>query len=317
MLKMSLVLFAAVGLMSACASNPNKAEKIETKIENTEEIGAGRSLGVNQNKEMITQKKVKLSEYLRTLQYEVYGLEKTIYGDDETGNKGKWGVLEDCRMTLNSAQMDGNGTYFKMPEKARLTVGDGMVQKIGLDENNQLVGISEDYLKNRIQKFENFKTTYESRKDWYDTQLKICKMAVDSKNYKAAAAQQTAGYPQPAKAAPLEMDVLLCKYVRPGASLKEVFNLALEKGWMLKDEFQPETVVNSISATDGDGTEKSHVLRLGDWSLAYENETEFNALMNQGGDSKLVAWLSEDATNVPARSQCLQKKDRLWNTFRK
>jgi hypothetical protein len=317
MLKMSFVVLATAGLMCACASNPNKAEKIETKVESSEEVGAGRSLGVNKDKEMVTQKKVKLSEYLRTLQYEVYGLEKSIYGDDDTGNKGKWGVLEDCRMTLNSAQMDGDGSYMKMPEKVRLTAGDGTVQKMGLDENNQLVGISEDYLKNRIQKFENFKTTYENRKEWYDSQVKICKMAVDTKNYKAAASQQMAGYPQMPKNTTLEMDVLICKYVRGGASLREIFNTALAQGWISKADYIENGVVNAVSFTDADGMVHENVLRLGDWRLAYTKGAEFSSITGNGEDPKLEAWLSEDVSAVPARSQCLPQKERTWNTVRR
>lgn len=171
-------------ILTACSTNPNKAEKVTSDIQVKQDMGGGIIVGLNENDEMVMQKKVQLASYVRQLQFEVYGLEDTIYGGDETG-KGLWGVLEECQTQENSLALGGEGTYVKMPEKSRLTEKEDQAQKIGLDEKKNLVAVSTDYLKDRIRRFENYKDTYKQRKDWYETQIKVCKANLDRKTQKS------------------------------------------------------------------------------------------------------------------------------------
>lgn len=154
-----------------------------SEIQTKADMGGGTTIGLNEKDEMVMQKKVELANYVKQLQFDVYGLEDTIYGSDD-GNKGLWGVLEECQTLENSLALGGEGTYVKMPEKSRLTDKEDTIQKIGLDEKKNLVAISTEFLRDRIGRFENYKNTYKQRKDWYETQIKICKANVDRKNQK-------------------------------------------------------------------------------------------------------------------------------------
>ena len=105
-----LIGFASVLLLieltfTACASNPNKAKEIETKMERPEQISGDTALGVNKDGNMIVQKKVMMNEELRKLQYEVYELEDRVYGNRKYGSLGLYGVLRDCKLQLS----DPNG----------------------------------------------------------------------------------------------------------------------------------------------------------------------------------------------------------------
>jgi hypothetical protein len=183
-MKIVQLIFPSLLLIAACASNPNKAESLKTEIQSKGDLGGGTVIGLNDKDEMIMQKKIQLASYIKQLQFDVYGLEDTIYGSDESGNKGLWGVLEECQTKENSIALGGEGTYVKMPEKSLLTANENKIQKIGLDEKKNLVAISTDYLKDSVRRFENYKETYQQRKEWFETQIKICKANLDRKSQK-------------------------------------------------------------------------------------------------------------------------------------
>ena len=95
-------------IFTACASNPNKAKEIETKMENTSKVSGDTSLGVKDGN-MVVQKKVLMNEELRKIQYEVYELEDRVYGNRKYGSLGLYGVLRDCKTQLSDPKNGGDG----------------------------------------------------------------------------------------------------------------------------------------------------------------------------------------------------------------
>src|SRR3984957_10601241 len=105
--KLTLVCLSLL-LVTACKSNPNKAEKIDTQMKDSAAVSGDTSVGVK-NGNMVVQKKVAMNEELRRLQYEVYELEDRVYGNKKYGSKGLYGALKSCREEMVSVKNGGNG----------------------------------------------------------------------------------------------------------------------------------------------------------------------------------------------------------------
>ncbi len=178
----SLAAVAGIALM-ACSSNPHKAEKIETKIEKSEAVVGNEAVGVK-NGNMVIQKKVVLSEELRRIQYEVYELEDRVYGNRKYGSRGLYGSLKDCRLALTDKKLGGDGKLMWTEPLERVTDKEDEF-KLGVDENDKLVGISEEYLKDRIDRFRKFKSTLQMREDEYEDKLAICRAELASREFEA------------------------------------------------------------------------------------------------------------------------------------
>src|SRR3954463_13307745 len=98
--------FLTLGL-SACSTNRNKADKIDTNMKNEGSV-TGETVGVKDGN-MVVQRKNLLSEELRDIQYDVYGLEETVYGNETYGTLGLYGVLKNCRLQLTDKNNGGDG----------------------------------------------------------------------------------------------------------------------------------------------------------------------------------------------------------------
>jgi hypothetical protein len=309
---MKKMILLVIPFLFACASDPNKAEKLKTEVENPENIANGRVMGTNSKDELITQKKVKLSDYVTGLEKQVYELEDGIYGSEEYGSKGQWGVLEECLTKANSVEMGGEGTYVKMPEKARLTTREDSFQKFGYDEKKNLVAVSTDFLKDRIRRFENYKETYQQRKDWYSEQIKICDANLNSKAAKAKMALDLKQYPKIVNTE-VDMDNYICNYVHQGAKLRDLIKKAQANNWIPQEEQDPEFYVNGNAAADGTNENRTNVLRLGAWSLSFDNSVKYRDVDNASMSPKLAAWMHEESDLVPGAAKCLKKGSRVWN----
>lgn len=175
---LSLVIFLA-----ACSSNPHKISKVEESLENEKKIGdQGYVVGKNDQSEFVVQKKVQIADYLKNLEKDVYALEHEIYGSRD-GNKGQRGVLEDCLVKANSLKLGGDGGYVQPPEKAILTESEGTLSRISLDDKEQVIGVSEEYLLDRVKKFEAYKKNYSTQREWYDRENRICELSVEKKKF--------------------------------------------------------------------------------------------------------------------------------------
>lgn len=167
----ALSAFLIMGL-GACSSNPHKAEKIDTVIENKDHVTGDQNVGVKEGN-MIVQTKVNMAEELRKLQIDVYSLEDRVYGNRKYGSSGLHGVLKKCRMDLADKKNGGDGKLMFTEPIDRVTEKDEEF-KLGLDDKNKLVGVSEEFLKDRIQRFKGYRDLLEKRQDEYEEKVAIC-----------------------------------------------------------------------------------------------------------------------------------------------
>jgi hypothetical protein len=179
MFKKSLRLaLGAFTLILISCSSVHKAEKIETQLDKKQDVGAQEELGLK-NGEMVVQKKVMMSEELRRLQTEVYENEDKIYGNRKYGSQGTYGTLKECRKDLADKKNGGDGKL-KWTEPIDRITDKETEFKIGLDEKDQLVGISEEFLKDRIERFKKYKLILQGREDELTEKLDICQTEVKS-----------------------------------------------------------------------------------------------------------------------------------------
>jgi hypothetical protein len=182
-----LTLISIEMLFTACTSNPNKVQDIDTTMENSSAVNGDTQVGVKDGM-MVVQKKVMMNEELRKLQYEVYELEDHVYGNRKYGSLGLYGVLRDCRMQLSDPKNGGDGKLKWTEPIDRVTDKEDEF-KIGLDEENKLVGISEEFLADRIKRFKGYKDVLNKRQDEYEEKVAICKAELKSKQSTAQSAQ--------------------------------------------------------------------------------------------------------------------------------
>lgn len=159
--------------LAGCSSNPHKAEEIDTKIDNKGQISGDTNLGLKDGN-MVVQKKVLMNEELRRLQNEVYELEDRVYGNRKYGSKGLYGVLKDCRGDISAKSMGGTGKL-QFTEPIDRVTDKEEEYKVGLDDKKQLVGVSEEFLKDRIERFKQYKLVLQKRQDEYEDKVEICK----------------------------------------------------------------------------------------------------------------------------------------------
>lgn len=182
MIRVYRVLIAVACLtMAACASNPNKAEKIDTTIEKKDQISGDTALGIKEGN-MVVQKKVQMSEELRLLQNSVYELEDRVYGNRNYGSAGLYGVLKECRTKLAAKENGGAGKSMWTEPIDRVTDKEEEF-KIGLDEQDRVVGVSEEFLKDRIARFRNYKMILQKRQDEYEDKVMICKNEMTNRKH--------------------------------------------------------------------------------------------------------------------------------------
>lgn len=174
-----ILLVFTVILQLSCSHNPNKAEKIETKLEGSENVSSGESIGMNEKGEMLWQKKVSMSEELRKLQFNVYESEDRIYGNRKYQSKGLYGELKDCLKQLatgpDSKQMMMNEPLERLTDKEELF-------NVGVDEKDKLVGVSEEFLKDRLDRFREYKRILNKKEDEFDDRLGICQSELKTRN---------------------------------------------------------------------------------------------------------------------------------------
>lgn len=178
-MKLLSTLLLSISLLAGCSSS-HKAKKIDTKIENAKAISGNEAIGVKDGK-MVVQKKVEMSEELRRLQNEVYSLEDRVYGSRKYQSDGLYGVLKKCKATVVSPAYGGNGKLRWTEPIARVTEKEEEL-KMGLSEK-QIVGVSTEYLKDRIKRFNGYKKVLMSREDEYKDKLAICDAELNAKKY--------------------------------------------------------------------------------------------------------------------------------------
>ncbi len=170
-----LIIFAL-----SCSHNQNKAEKIESKVTSSESVNKEETIGVNKDGDMVWQKKVSMNEELRRLQFEVYELEDRVYGSRKYGSSGLFGALKTCQTHLAARENGGNGTLMWTEPLDRITDKEELFN-IGLDEKDRLVGVSEEFLKDRLARFVEYKRILMKKQDEFDDKLGVCEGEMKSR----------------------------------------------------------------------------------------------------------------------------------------
>lgn len=168
--------------LMACSSNPHKAEKVNTKIDSQGEINGDTTVGIKEGN-MVVQRKTEMNEEVRRLQNDVYELEDRVYGNRKYGSLGLYGVLRQCKVDLSEIKNGGDGKLKWTEAMDRITDKEEE-WKIGLDEKNKLVGISEEFLKDRIERFHGYKKVLMQRQDEYEEKVQICKAELKTQKAK-------------------------------------------------------------------------------------------------------------------------------------
>jgi len=174
-MKNILLIIVSLGLVS-CASNPHKAKEIDTKIDNMQKVNGTDNMGIKDGN-MVVQKKVMMNEELRRLQNSVYESEDKVYGNRKYGSLGLYGALKSCKIKLSSKAYGGDGKLRWTEPIDRVTDKEDQFN-IGLDEKNKIVGVSEEFLLDRIQRFKKYKMVLNKRQDEYQEKLDICDAGV-------------------------------------------------------------------------------------------------------------------------------------------
>lgn len=172
-MKWTLALVAAL-FLAGCSSKTHKAEKVKTEINNKGQIDGETQVGVNDAGNMVVMKKVQMNEEVRKLQNETYELEDRVYGNRRYGSLGLYGVLRQCKLDTSDPKNGGDGKL-RWTEPIDRVTDKEEEWKIGLDEKDKLVGISEEFLKDRIVRFRGYKKVLMQRQDEYEEKVQICK----------------------------------------------------------------------------------------------------------------------------------------------
>lgn len=172
-----------IAALAACSSNPHKAENVKTEMDKTQEVSGGYQIGLKDD-QMVVQRKALVAEELRNLQIEVHTLEDRTYGGDRYyGNPGLWGVLNDCRIRLASATNGGTGKLNYI-EPREYVIDDKEYSAIGIDEKGNLVTVSEEYLKDRLSRYRQYRKVLMERNRQLQDKSDMCKLELEAQRSK-------------------------------------------------------------------------------------------------------------------------------------
>ncbi|NJL25813.1 MAG: hypothetical protein HC902_11980 [Calothrix sp. SM1_5_4] len=282
-------------------------------MERAATVSGTQSVGLKKG-EMVVMDKARMTEKLRDLQNSVYSLEDRVYGTRKLGSLGLYGELKACRRKLASRQYGGTGTMIWTEPLDRVTDKEEEV-KVGLDEKQNLVGVSEEYLKDRLQRFQGYKMILQKRADEFHDKIEACKTEVAGKeldgNEPSKVMIQEASKAGEDKAA---VNQFLCGYVRTGASLQNLMLNVFAKGWLALSDFKLDQNLISVSLKDVKGTPKENALLFNGWKLAFDRgPVTVGELLNEGKDAQLVSWTYERKSEVAESGRCLPADDGVWN----
>jgi hypothetical protein len=165
-----LYFFALVGCSSA-----NKAKDLDTNVEMSAPVRSDSVVGVKDG-DMIYQRKVAINEELRKIELEVYDLEARVLGGPRyLDNRGLYGALRDCRIQMGVVENNGDGKI-RWTESREYITPDDDFSSVGIEDKSRIVGLSEEFLKDRLARFKSYRGLLEKRQDEYDTKLKSCQL---------------------------------------------------------------------------------------------------------------------------------------------
>ncbi len=176
----STVILTGVSLVLSCSHHANRAEKINSNLNQSDVVTREEVVGLNNDGDMVWQKKVSMNEELRRIQNEVYDLEDRVYGNRKYNSSGLYGALKSCDSQLSAKENGGNGQMMWTEPLDRITDKEE-VFNIGLDDKERLVGVSEEFLKDRIARFVDYKRILMKKEDEFDDKLSVCRGEMKSR----------------------------------------------------------------------------------------------------------------------------------------
>ncbi|WP_347358855.1 hypothetical protein [Bdellovibrio sp.] len=182
---MRSIVFAFVVLSLVGCASQHKAKDVDTKVDMSAPVRGDSVVGVKDG-DMVYQRKVAMNEELRRLELDVYNLEANVFGGPRyLDNRGLYGVLRDCRVQLGDVKNGGDGKV-RWTESREYVTPDEDFSSIGVEDKKRIVGVSEEFLKDRMTRFRGYKATLEKRQDEYETKVKVCQMELTSQKQKAS-----------------------------------------------------------------------------------------------------------------------------------
>lgn len=176
---MRSILFAFTVLFLAGCASQHKAKDVDTKVDMSAPVRGDSVVGVKDG-DMVYQRKVAMNEELRRLELDVYNLEANVFGGPRyLDNRGLYGVLRDCRVQLGDVKNGGDGKV-RWTESREYVTPEEDFSSIGVEDKKRIVGVSEEFLKDRMNRFRGYKATLEKRQDEYETKVKVCQMELTS-----------------------------------------------------------------------------------------------------------------------------------------
>lgn len=171
----------------ACASK-HKAKDIDTNVDMSAPVRSDSVVGVKDG-DMVYQRKVAMNEELRRLELDVYDLEARVLGGPRyLDNRGLYGVLRDCRVQLGNVDNSGDGKV-RWTEAREYVTPDDDYSSMGVEDKKRIVGVSEEFLKDRLARFKGYKNTLEKRQDEYETKVKVCQLELAAQKKKGKSAE--------------------------------------------------------------------------------------------------------------------------------
>ena len=289
-----LILFCFIFLTS-CKSNPHKVESLQTELDQSVGLKSG---------EIVVTNAAQISEKLRDLQNGVYALEDRVYGTRKLGSLGLYGELKSCQRKLASPQFGGTGTMVWSEPLDRVT-----------DKEEELVAVSEEHLKDRLQRFQSYRSILQKRADEFSEKIMACKAEVASKAMDDNQPNKVMISEVPKTSVDrMAINQYMCGYVKVGASLQEFMLNAFERGWLALSDYKVTTNLIAVSLKDAKGVSKDNALLFNGWRLAFDrSQVTVSELFNESQDAKLLAWAYSEKKDVANSSACLAAADGQWN----
>ena len=114
-----------------------------------------------------------MEDEFRKIHDDIEDLENNIYGKSKKDPGGYWLKLQDCRKRLADPRIGGNGVPDPMEKWEKVSESDPDFQ-YRVDDENNVVAVSEEQLEHRIANLKKVKTTLDRRVGDYQDKLDSC-----------------------------------------------------------------------------------------------------------------------------------------------
>lgn len=301
-------------MINGCASNPNKVQKVETNLENKETVSGNQVMGVKKDETLVVQEKTDLRERLRDLQNEVYQLEDKVYGMRKFDSLGLYGDLRNCEKKIASKQYGGPGVLVWTEPLDRVSDKE-KDYKFGKDESNNLVSVSEEFVKDRLERFQNYKFILQKREDEFKEKIETCNNDLAQKkidNHQTSKVLISEG--SKALSERPSLNTFMCDYAKQGASLKDLLLAAFGERWLHMTDVPVDQALTTAKIKDQKGKDRENGFLFMGWKLAYDKPAlTLGDVLSGNADAKLEAWTYPSKKDVPNADKCLSKADGVWN----